>query len=77
LECQSHYVITRNRVEWAGRLSREMIAAGFAHDRQAKHDYYNATVFESESNQTLVMPNSSRKEGLAARIKKWWSGDGI
>jgi hypothetical protein len=34
--CQSHYFITRNRVEWARRWSREEIAAGRASDHQAK-----------------------------------------
>jgi hypothetical protein len=77
LECQSHYVISHNRVQWAGRWSKEMIAAGFEHDRQAKHDYYNATVSQSQSSQKPVMLNSSRKEGLATRIKKWWSRDRI
>lgn len=30
--CQSHYFLTKNRIEWAGALSREVIAAVQAND---------------------------------------------
>jgi hypothetical protein len=71
LRCKSHYVISNSHVQWAGRWSKDMIAAGFARDRQAKQDYYNAPI--SHAQQPLV-PGASRKEGsLVTRIKQWWS----
>ena len=34
--CQSHYFITKNRVQWVRRWSAEEIAAGRSSDKQAK-----------------------------------------
>jgi hypothetical protein len=39
--CQSHYWITRNRVEWARRWSRAEIEAGRARDRLRKTEVYD------------------------------------
>jgi len=39
--CQSHYLITHNRVEWAQRWTPKQIAAGRAHDRRAKKRQYS------------------------------------
>jgi hypothetical protein len=41
--CQSHYFITKNRVEWARRWSRDEIAAGRANDSQAKQRRHDTT----------------------------------
>ena len=38
-DCQSHYWITRNRVRWAGKMSREQIAAVREQDVLAKAAY--------------------------------------
>jgi hypothetical protein len=40
LKCRSHYVISGNRIEWAGSWTTEQIAAGFARDQAAKARYY-------------------------------------
>jgi len=40
-KCQSHYWIRNNRVKWAERWSQEEIAAGRAHDRKAKEQYFS------------------------------------
>jgi hypothetical protein len=40
LKCRSHYVISGNRIEWAGGWTTEQIAAGFARDQAAKARYY-------------------------------------
>lgn len=34
--CGSHYVITRGRIHWAGKMSRKQIEAGRAYDRLLK-----------------------------------------
>lgn len=39
-ECQSHYWIDRDRVEWAGRMAPELIEAGRARARRAKDEYF-------------------------------------
>jgi hypothetical protein len=38
--CRSHYWIDGGRVVWADQWSDDMIAAGRAHDRFAKKNYY-------------------------------------
>src|SRR6266850_2357993 len=40
LECQSHYWIRRDRVEWAPRWSKKQIEAGRARERLEKERYY-------------------------------------
>ena len=42
-DCQSHYWIVRNRVEWARRWSRKEITTARANDRSAKRRYYDPT----------------------------------
>ena len=41
LPCQSHYLITRNKVEWAAKFSPEQIAANQRADNAAKHAHYD------------------------------------
>jgi len=76
LACRSHYIISRGRVQWVGQWSKEMIAAGFAHDRQAKQDYYKPPPL-GPSHHAPVVPatpkTSKTARGLAAVIRKWWS----
>lgn len=38
-ECQSHYWITRNEVNWARQWSQAEISAGRSYDRQVKWEY--------------------------------------
>jgi hypothetical protein len=40
LPCQSHYFITKNRVEWAPRWSREQIEAGRAQEALVREQHY-------------------------------------
>jgi hypothetical protein len=40
LECQSHYWIRNNRVEWAKKLSKEEIEIGRQEDRAEKARYF-------------------------------------
>jgi hypothetical protein len=39
-DCQSHYVIKRNRVIWAPAWSRAKIETGRGRDRRAKEQYF-------------------------------------
>ena len=40
LPCQSHYWITKNEIEWAGKWSRNRIEQGREEERQEKEIYY-------------------------------------
>ena len=42
LPCQSHYLITNNRVVWASRWTKEQIASGRAQEARAKEKYFGA-----------------------------------
>jgi hypothetical protein len=39
-DCQSHYWITRNRVRWAERWTRQKIETNRSSDRRRKQSYY-------------------------------------
>ena len=41
--CRSHYFIRRNRVLWAGSMSRDRIERGRAIDRAARDAYFGAS----------------------------------
>src|SRR5437667_3715753 len=43
LPCQSHYLITKNKVVWAPKWSEEQIADGRAYEAQARERYYGKT----------------------------------
>jgi hypothetical protein len=40
--CRSHYVISRGRIQWAGKWSAEQIAAGRHHEEDRRKAYYDA-----------------------------------
>ncbi len=40
-ECQSHYWISHNRVEWSYRFSKRQIELARDHDQLAKKEYFN------------------------------------
>jgi hypothetical protein len=40
LDCQSHYFITDNEIEWARVWSDEEIEAGWADDEKARNEFY-------------------------------------
>ena len=68
LDCQSHYVIDRNSVKWAGRWTKEQIEAGRAYDRAAKDRYYNKQPSKDE------LAPVSQKRGLGDWVKSWFEG---
>ena len=42
LPCQSHYLITRNKVEWLAKFSPKQIATNQLNDNAAKHAQYDS-----------------------------------
>lgn len=67
--CQSHYFIRRNKVDWVGRMTREQIDAGRAHDRHAKTQYFQDAATAQEA--PIAVPKKAAT-GLWNRIKSWW-----
>jgi hypothetical protein len=57
LPCQSHYFITRNRVEWAPRWSREQIEHSRAREALERQQYYEQI--------------NKKQATLWQRLKKW------
>src|SRR5215470_18108183 len=43
LPCQSHYFITKNKVVWAQKWTKEQIARGRAREAKARQRYYPST----------------------------------
>ena len=64
-DCQSHYWIRRNRVKWAGQMSKEQIAEVRAKDILAKGSYLNGQVEEQSQ------PDQVNRPGLFVRFAKW------
>lgn len=81
--CGSHYWVMRNKVQWAGQMSRERIEAGRAYDRAQKARYYVDAKLPSARDSALIRsprtPSqdglySSKREGhnLCARLVAWF-----
>jgi hypothetical protein len=68
-ECQSHYWIKRNRVEWGQQWSRDEIRAGRDKDRTAKGLYYRALQVK-ERNEPQTAP-AALWLSLWRRISRW------
>jgi len=70
-ECQSHYWIRRNRVEWARRWSREKIAAGRTEDRRSKEKYFG---FGGAAARADVARSGERRvgTGLWSKLREWF-----
>ena len=66
-ECRSHYWISKGKVRWAKRWSRNRIGAGRAHDRRLKVRYYGESDIASPR-----FGNPVRK-GAVKRLWKWIS----
>lgn len=74
--CQSHYLITRNKVEWAGRMSKLQIQRVQERDRKDKEHYIN----QINEPKRIVMADDVDKSAstswlsdLLAALKQWWS----
>jgi Family of unknown function (DUF6527) len=74
LDCRSHYVIRRGRVQWARQWSKEEIAAGFARDRQAKEDYYHPPASREPPPRPPSVPDRlGEGRRLVTKLRQWWS----
>ena len=45
-DCQSHYFITKNKIEWSGKWSREKIEHGRMHSKDLKEEFFKEKVVE-------------------------------
>jgi hypothetical protein len=71
LECQSHYWIEDNQIEWAGRWTAQQIERGYAQDQQAKAAYFH----EQRSNTDVnPEPPLQQPEGIWKTFARWWRG---
>ena len=76
LPCQSHYLITNNRVVWARQWTKQQIARGRAQEAKVKEKYYATTQTPTLKEAT---PSAAPKAGGGAResiwqkIKRWFS----
>jgi len=75
LPCQSHYVITKNKVIWSPKWTEKEITTGRALEAKAKAKYYATTkpsvaVAETPSAAPLA---DTEQESLWQKIKKWFS----
>jgi hypothetical protein len=72
LPCQSHYIITKNRVVWAPQWTKDQIARGRAQEARARERYYAAA--RDAAVQDAAPPSASdrQKESVWQRIKRWF-----
>jgi hypothetical protein len=68
-DCQSHYWIRRNRVEWAPKWSKKEIAAGRNRDRHAKGVYFDEREFDLGRSTARDLKD---RRGIWARVKAWF-----
>lgn len=66
LPCKSHYWIRRNRVQWAGKWSKEQIDAGRRADNLAKAMYYQR---QTDSGPAATTPDTTPAPTLDATQK--------
>ena len=64
-ECRSHYWISKSKVRWEKRWSRNRIDAGRGHDRRLKAAYYG------ESETDLRQTGNPVRRGAIRGIWKW------
>lgn len=75
-DCQSHYWIKNNRVEWSGKWSKKKISDGRISDKYRKGNYYQskATAGDKTSDVTQIVPEKTSPKNdltLRQRIGKW------
>jgi hypothetical protein len=74
LPCQSHYFITKNRVVWATRWTKEQIAKGRAQEARAKVRYFDQTKATARHDEVSAVGRGEgrSKESLWQKVRKWW-----
>jgi Family of unknown function (DUF6527) len=74
--CQSHYWITRSKVEWSYQMTQEEIQAGRRSDRRMKERYYrtgNTKVLDTKV-ESVPSTETSGKVGFWEKLKRWLFG---
>lgn len=69
-ECQSHYWIRNNRVQWAPAWSKTQIEGGRAHDELRKDGYYGRSELKSES---APKETTTQTPGFWSRVQTFLS----
>lgn len=73
--CQSHYLITRNKVEWAGRMAKLQIQRTQERDQRDKEGYI-AKINAKKTTDTEHVVTKTEKSWLSSlrfSLKKWWN----
>lgn len=70
--CQSHYLITRNKVEWAGKMTARQIQRVQERDRKDKERYV-ARINTQKVTGTEHAVKESWLSSLWIILKKWWN----
>lgn len=67
LPCKSHYIVTRNRIRWAGRWTEQQIRAGRDRDQRFSKRYFGRREQPPETGQEHAsdQSDSSRRDWLA------------
>ena len=66
--CRSHYLITRNRVEWARALSDEEIARGRRRDAKEREAYFAAREIDEVGVSPISAPQP--RDSLLRRLRR-------
>ncbi|WP_411815976.1 DUF6527 family protein [Hyphococcus sp. DH-69] len=70
--CRSHYLITGNRIEWAGDWDKEQIALGRRRDQTRRENYFSFETSLRVKPEAAPSANGkvSKRNGLLSRILK-------
>ena len=68
-KCQSHYIIRRNTVVWAGPMSKEEIARVRLNDHTLRSLYYKSD--KEMPNEAISTPPPLKKRGFWETLKFW------
>jgi hypothetical protein len=69
--CQSHYVIERSRVHWAGAWSKERIDANRAHDLEVKRGFYESD--RGEPKRSIDTSGDDGDKSDEVTSSSWWA----
>lgn len=71
--CQSHYWITRNKVEWVPKWSSEEVTAGRLSDQRTKEEYFEQTPSSQVEcpPEAMAIPEESKRKSWWERFKEW------
>ena len=76
LPCQSHYFITKNKVVWVPKWTKERVARGRAQEAKAKERYYAETqppLVAAEALSASPLARTKPKESLWQKVKNLFS----